>query len=90
MTRKIYLMMRTKKENDKDKSISVVATTSNEMYEFPQSLTWFTTSILAAYSLIRGSEEGREGGRRFIRNSPGEEGAQKEELDCVTRTREAS
>lgn len=28
----------------------------------PQSLTWFTTSILAAHSLIRGSEGRREGG----------------------------
>lgn len=35
---------------------------------------------------------GAEGGRRLIRNSPGEEDAQEEELDCVTnrsRTREA-
>lgn len=36
---------------------------NNEIDDFhPQSLTWFTTSILAAHSLIRGSEGWREGG----------------------------
>lgn len=59
----------------------------------PRRLTWFTTSILAAHSLlmIRGSEGRREGGDSpaTARGGRGEEGGREEgrlggRADCVT------
>lgn len=58
-------------------------------FSCPGRLTWFTTSILAAHSLlmIRGSEGRREGGDSpaTARGGRGEEGGSLERrADCVT------
>ncbi|CAB1443626.1 unnamed protein product, partial [Pleuronectes platessa] len=85
--RRIYPGSRTTKTRGRNKSTACAKRNHNEIEDISPYLVYnIHLGCLLADKRIRGAE----GGTSLVRNSPGEEDAQKEEPDCVTSCYEAS